>query len=229
MITIVRAQVAHTPRDPFSHDDALEVFADGAVAYADGRILATGNYAQVRGQHPDAEVNDARDAILLPGLVDCHVHYPQIAVIGAMGLELLDWLRTRTLPEEARLADGGYAARTARTFVRALAGNGTTTALVFGSHFPGAQEALFSAAAESGLRIASGLVVSDRNLLPELERTPEAAFEASRALIEPLARPRAAALRDHAAVLGLVFGGHARGLPGVAERGGRAAADQPPE
>ncbi|HWE12363.1 MAG TPA: guanine deaminase [Solirubrobacteraceae bacterium] len=183
MTTIVRAQVAHTPRDPSDHDDALQAFSDGAVAFAEGRILASGDYADVQPRYPDAEIVDARDAILLPGFVDCHVHYPQIAVIGAMGLELLDWLRTRTLPEETRLADDAYAKHTARTFLRGLARNGTTTALVFGSHFPGAQEALFSAAEESGLRIASGLVVSDRNLLPELHITPEAAFEASRALI----------------------------------------------
>jgi guanine deaminase len=110
------------------------------------------------------------------------VHYPQIPVIGAMGLELLAWLQQRTLPQEARMADAAYARRTAQRFVRALAANGTTAALVFGSHFPQAQEALFEAADASGLRIASGLVVSDRNLRPELETTPEAAYEASRAL-----------------------------------------------
>jgi guanine deaminase len=183
MTTIIRAQVAHTPRDPFVHDDALETFSDGALAFADGRILNTGAFADIHARHPDAELIDARDAFLLPGFIDCHVHYPQIGVIGAMGLELLDWLRTRTLPEEARLADDDYAAQVAGRFVRALAANGTTTALVFGSHFPGAQEALFAAAEDAGLRIASGLVVSDRNLLPELEVTPEAAFEAGRALI----------------------------------------------
>jgi guanine deaminase len=88
------------------------------------------------------------------------------------------------LPEEARMADEGYAQSVAAAFVRALAANGTTTALVFGSHFPAAQEALFWAAEAAGLRIASGLVVSDRGLLPELHVTPEAAVEASRALIE---------------------------------------------
>jgi guanine deaminase len=183
MTTIIRAQVAHTPRDPFVYDDALETFSDGAVAFADGRILDTGGFANVHARHPDADTIDARDAYLLPGFIDCHVHYPQIGVIGAMGLELLDWLRTRTLPEEARLADDDYAAQVARRFVRALAANGTTTALVFGSHFPGAQEALFVAAEDAGLRIASGLVVSDRNLLSELEVSPEAAFDAGRALI----------------------------------------------
>src|SRR4051794_8634235 len=183
MTTILRARVAHTPRDPFQVTDALEAFDDGAIAYDDaGTIEAVGAFGDVRAAHPEATLEDRRECIALPGFVDTHVHFPQIPVIGAMGLQLLDWLDRRTLPEEARMADLAYAARSAERFVRLLAGNGTTTALVFGAHFPQAQDALFQAADRSGLRIASGLVVSDRQLKPELEVTPEAAYETSKAL-----------------------------------------------
>jgi guanine deaminase len=168
----------HTPRDPFAEDGALDYFDDGAVAFAEGRILATGDFPRVGGAHPDATILDARDAYLLPGFVDTHVHWPQLGVVGTMGLELLEWLKARTFPEEARLADPDYAAALARDFVRGLAANGTTTALVFGAHFPEAQDLLFAEAERSGLRIASGLVVSDRDLLPELRRTPDAAYDA---------------------------------------------------
>jgi guanine deaminase len=181
---IVRARVMHTPRDPFHDDGALEAFDDGAVAFADGRILSTGSFADVRRDHPDAAVLETGGALLLPGFVDTHVHYPQLAVVGAMGLELLEWLEVRALPEEARLADPAYAQAVARDFVRGLAAAGTTTALVFGSHFPDAQEALFAEAERVGLRITSGLVVSDRNLLPALHVTPDEAYEASRRLLE---------------------------------------------
>ena len=183
MSTIVRAQVAHTPCNPFVSEDALETFPDGAVAFEDGRIVACGGFAEVRSRCPDAPVADERDAVLLPGFVDCHVHFPQIRVIGALGLGLLDWLQSVALPEEARLADVGYAASIAEQFVGGLARNGTTTALVFGSHFVEAQEALFSCASAAGLRVASGLVVSDRGLLPELHVSPSVAFESSRELI----------------------------------------------
>ena len=159
-------------------------FADGAVAFSGGRILACGPWSSVSGAYPDASVLDARDSLLLPGFVDCHVHFPQVRVIGAMGLELMDWLRLRALPEEARLADSAYAAEVASEFVRGLAAAGTTTALVFGSHFPGAQSALFRAALSRGLRVASGLVVSDRGLLPSLHVSAATAWECSRELIE---------------------------------------------
>jgi guanine deaminase len=177
-VQIVRAQVMHTPRDPL----ALEAFSDGAIAFDDGRIVATGAFDGIRRAHPGAEVRDERDALLLPGLVDTHVHFPQLPIIGAMGLGLLEWLEQRALPEEARMADPGYARTVAREFLDGLAANGTTTALVFGSHFPDAQDALFEEAERKGLRIASGLVVSDRNLLPELHLDPQTAYEAGAAL-----------------------------------------------
>ena len=184
MTTLVRGEIFHTPRSPFESEGALEWVEDGAVAFdEDGTILTTSAYAEVRRRHPDARVHEVPDAILLPGLVDTHVHFPQLGVIGAMGLRLLEWLQTRTLPEEARLADDAVARETARQFVRQLLANGTTSALVFGSHFPSAQEILFAEAGNSGLRITSGLVVSDRELFPELHRTPEEAFAASEALI----------------------------------------------
>jgi len=107
MTRIVRAQILHTPRDPFAAGaaEALEAFSDGGLAYGpDGRIVACGPFAVVRAAHPCDTVTDVSDAVLVPGLVDLHVHYPQIAVIGAMGMTLLDWLATRALPEEARLA-----------------------------------------------------------------------------------------------------------------------------
>jgi guanine deaminase len=179
--TVVRAHVIHVPRSPFE-DGGLESFPDGGLAFADGRILATGGFQDVRREHPDAELLEARDALLLPGLVDAHVHWPQLPIIGAMGLELLDWLDQRALPAEARLDDDGYARALARDFLQALAANGTTTALVFGCHFAAAQEAFFEEAERSGLRIASGLVVSDRNLRPELHRTPDEAYAAGREL-----------------------------------------------
>jgi guanine deaminase len=183
--TIVRGHVLHTPGNPFRGESALETFDDGAVAFdRDGRILAIGNFGEVRHARPDADVADTDGAFLLPGLIDTHVHFPQFAIIGAMGLQLLEWLQTRTLPEEARMADDRVARETARRFLGALAANGTTSALVFGSHFPSAQEIFFQEASRSGLRITSGLVVSDRELRADLHLSPEQALAASEELID---------------------------------------------
>src|SRR6185369_15861269 len=97
--------------------------------------------------------------------------------------QLLDWLEQVALPEEARMAEHTYACQTARAFVSTLAAHGTTTALVFGAHFASATASLFEAAAASGLRIVSGMVVSDRRLRPELHQRPVDAYSDSTNLI----------------------------------------------
>ena len=182
MTVLLRARVFHTPRNPFTEADALETL-DGALALTNGRVGALGNLTELQARFPNAPVLGDGQDYALPGFVDTHVHYPQVGVIGTMGVTLLEWLETRTLPDEARLADPDYARRTAVTFLRGLARNGTTTALVFGAHQPAAQGAFFELAAVSGLRITSGLVLGDRLLRPELEATPEAAYAESETLL----------------------------------------------
>jgi len=174
--TIFRASILHTPRNPFQDSRALESYEDGGLLIGGGRVIACGDYQDVRGAHPDADVRDLRAGFLLPGLVDTHIHFPQVRIIGGLGRQLLDWLEQVALPEEARMADLAYARDTAQLFVRALACHGTTTALVFGAHFADATAALFDAAETSGLRIISGMTLSDRLLLPELRQNPESAY-----------------------------------------------------
>src|SRR5699024_6338709 len=119
--------------------------------------------AQARQMFPEAPEQHV-PGLLLPGFVDTHVHFPQLRIIGGLGLPLLDWLDRCALPEEARMAEVAYAAAVAEEFVSGLIGAGTTTALVFGAHFADATDALFRAAEASGLRMTAGLVVGDRNL-----------------------------------------------------------------
>ena len=212
MPTLLRASIFHTPKSPFEEAGALECFADGALAFEGEKILAVGDYVQMSKKYPEAEVLDHRDAFLFPGFVDTHVHLPQLPVIGAMGLRLLEWLEQRTLPIEERFADERYARDASKTFLSHLVKNGTTTALVFGSHFAGAMDLFFEEAEASGLRITSGLVVSDRNLTERLHRTPEEALLEGRALIKRWHKPRATALRGHAALLALLHGRDALGV-----------------
>ena len=183
-MNILRATVFHTPGNPFHSESALVAVEDGALAVEGGRIAACGDYAAVRASYPDATVRDLRGGYLLPGFIDTHVHFPQVRIVGGLGYSLLDWLECLTLPEEARMGDVAYAGTIAGEFVSHLAAHGTTTALVFGSHFAGATAALFEAAECAGLRVISGLVLADRKLRPELHHAPEAAYAESEALIK---------------------------------------------
>ena len=169
-MTIYAGSIIDVPGDPFAGDPdaALEADDDGALLVRDGIIAARGPLAAIRRAHPGEPVTRLDGGLLLPGFVDTHVHYPQMRVIGGLGLPLLDWLEQRALPEEAKLADRAYARAVAAEFLDGLIGSGTTSALVFGSHFPGAMDELFTQADQRGLNLTSGLVLSDRILRPDL-------------------------------------------------------------
>jgi len=171
---LYRATVVDTPVSPFEGGEA-RYDADIALVVADGVIRFRGSFDEASRLHPDATVIDLREGVLLPGLVDTHVHFPQLRSMAGLGLPLLDWLDRYTLPEETRFADDAYAREVAPQFLTALAAAGTTSALVFGSHFAGAMHEFFAAASASGLRITSGLVVGDRMLLDGLYTTPDRA------------------------------------------------------
>lgn len=177
-MTIYRATVLDTPDDPFT-GGVLRSEQDAGIVVGDGQIVARGPWPVVRADYPDEDVIDLRDGLLLPGFVDTHVHFPQVRVIGGLGLPLLDWLDRYALPEEARLADAAKAGEAAREFLAGLVSAGTTSALVFGAHFHDAVDVFCAQAADSGLRIAVGLVVSDRLLRPELLTDPDRAYAES--------------------------------------------------
>ena len=67
------------------------------------------------------EIEDYGDSLILPGLIDMHLHAPQFAFRGlGMDMELLDWLNTYTFPEEAKYKDIEYAKKAYKKFVDTL-------------------------------------------------------------------------------------------------------------
>ncbi len=103
-MTLFRGTFLDTPDDPF-RGGALRAEVDGAILVRDGVIVDRGRPAALLAEHPHEEVVDLREGLVLPGFVDTHVHFPQVRIIGALGMPLLDWLEHSALPEEAHLAD----------------------------------------------------------------------------------------------------------------------------
>lgn len=126
-----------------------------------GRIVAVLPGAQAPG--PDWPPEDHRGRLLLPGLIDTHVHSVQLDVIASYGSELLDWLERYTFPAETRHADAAHATAQAELFTAALLAHGTTAAVVFPSVHATSVDALFTAAQRRGMRLVSGKVLMDRH------------------------------------------------------------------
>ena len=80
--------------------DEICVIENGYVVCEDNKCA--GAYEQLPPKYVDFPCYDYEDKIVIPGLVDLHVHAPQYAFRGlGMDLELIDWLNTHTFVEEA--------------------------------------------------------------------------------------------------------------------------------
>src|SRR5660397_117133 len=67
----------------------------------DGKV--EGVFETLPAAYSEIPVEDKGDSLIIPGLVDLHVHAPQYAFRGlGMDRELLDWLQTYAFPEEAK-------------------------------------------------------------------------------------------------------------------------------
>jgi len=186
-VQAIRASVLHCLADPgeAGRNDAWEYFDDGMLLVDGGRIVDAGDAGRLLGALPaNVRVRDLRGKLIVPGFIDCHVHFPQLDIIGSYGEQLLDWLSRYAYPAESRFADAGHAREVAQSFVTELLRNGTTTALVFGTVHPHSADAIFEAAEARGMRLIAGKVLMDRNCPEDLRDDPDSAYADSRALIE---------------------------------------------
>jgi len=173
--------------DPFVVGDtaALRHEADALIVIRDGRIEAFGPYDSLRDRLPDdVPVTHHRDALIVPGFIDSHVHYPQTGIMGSGGKRLIDWLNDYTFVAEAQFGDFVHATAVADVFLDECLAHGTTTAAVYCTVHPASVDAFFSVAEARGLRMIAGKTLMDRNAPDGLLDTPQRAYDESLALIE---------------------------------------------
>ncbi len=182
-----RASVFHCLADPGESSDsaAFECFDDGLLIVEDGLVVKAGHAATMLPHlAQDIAVTEYPGKIIVPGFIDCHVHFPQLDIIASYGEQLLDWLNRYAYPAEARFADAEYARDIASVFLDELLRNGTTTALVFGTVHAHSADAIFEAAQSRGMRLIAGKVLMDSNCPEELRDSAESAYADSKMLIE---------------------------------------------
>jgi len=159
--------------------------ADAIVVMEGGRVVDCGAAAEVMPRlPPGTPVTHYANALVTAGFVDCHVHYPQLPIIGAGGKPLLDWLSGYTFAAEERYADEGYARSVARAYLRENLRNGITTAAVFCTVHPASVDVLFDEASALGMRLVAGKVLMDRNAPSRLLESVQRGYDESKALIE---------------------------------------------
>jgi guanine deaminase len=132
------------------------IHAPGAIETLSQALITVDAVGTIVSVTPSVRADDARltafcgsgrliklsdDQVLLPGLVDLHVHAPQFPQLGtALDLPLAEWLQTHTFPLERRYEDVAFAEGVYTRLVETLLAHGTTTALYFATiHLPATQ------------------------------------------------------------------------------------------
>jgi len=214
----VRADILQTPAP-----GVVQALTDHVVSVVDGVIVDISPYSAVSeaGEHGtagEAPSIQHLDGVLMPGLIDTHIHAPQWPQLGTgLDLDLERWLFDLTFPLEARCADVAYATALWHDMVPTLLRVGTTTAVYHASNHVAATTALAEVCAHYGQRALVGRVAMDhRDGTPEYYRDSDAAAAvaasarsideiraAGSSLVDAIVTPRFIPACSDAALVGL--------------------------
>ena len=182
--TLFRASILHFTSSTIEPDNHASYYHDGALVVEDSHIVALGEYQDIHVQYSQSKVQDYRGRLIIPGLIDSHLHFPQTEMIAKYGQQLLAWLENYTFPTENKFVDRRYCEYIAQTFIRELVSNGTTTAFAYATAHKQSVDALFSVASQYNMAMITGKVCMDRHCPDYLQDSPQSAQEDSHALIE---------------------------------------------
>jgi cytosine/adenosine deaminase-related metal-dependent hydrolase len=138
-----------------------EIITNGAVAINDNRIVAIGKSDSLLLQYHDDKVVDVKGKLILPGLIDTHVHLAQALIRGcADDMALIQWLCERVWVLQGNFTqDDGYAS--ARLCMAEMLKSGTTTFLESMLAHRYGFDGIAKAVEESGMRACLAGIVMD--------------------------------------------------------------------
>lgn len=184
----IRSAAIHFIADPFlvGPEAAFEYISDALIVIVDGKIKSFGAYDTVLPTLPaDTVIKTYKDSLVMPGLIDTHIHYPQTQIIGAYGKQLIDWLNNYTFIAEQQFKNFDYALSVAKFFLNECLKAGTTTVMSYCTVHPESVDAFFEAATELNMRVIGGKVLMDRNAPPALlDQSAQVGYDQSKALIK---------------------------------------------
>lgn len=159
--------------------NTLHTVENGYLVCEEGKVQ--GVYETLPEEFKELPVKDYGDRLIIPGLVDLHMHAPQYSFRGlGMDMELLDWLEANTFPEEAKYKDMAYAEEAYTYFVDDLKRGATTRACIFGTIHTEATILLMELIEKAGIGAMVGKVNMDRNSPEYLcEKSAESSAQAT--------------------------------------------------
>lgn len=182
-----------------------QVLSPGAIAINGTDIVDVDTPQAIASKYLATETIDARDDIVLPGLVNTHTHAPMVLYRGlADDLALMDWLQKYIFPAEAKTVSPEFVRVGTHLAALEMIESGTTT---FADMYY-FEEEIAKAARSAGLRAVLGQTViqfpvADAVTPAEGLARAEAFIRAYRddSLIVPAVAPHAAYTLDRATLV----------------------------
>lgn len=169
---------------PIEKRESYRYIPDGGLVVYNGKVVEAGPFSVLKTKYASGQITDYSGQLIMPGLIDAHVHYAQTEIIGMYGKQLMDWLYTYTFPAESAFESTEHAKQIADAFIKELLRNGTTTCVAYPTVHRSSTEALFQAASHYNMRLITGKILMDRNAPPQLTDTVQQGEKDSRELIE---------------------------------------------
>lgn len=139
-------------------DEKNTCLENSAIAVHASTILDIGKKEDILQKYTAKKTINAEDALIMPGLINCHTHAAMTCFRGiADDLELMDWLNNYIFPAEAQNVDPQLAYQGSRLACAEMIKSGTTTfcdMYIF-------EEETARAAKEAGMRCLLGEVLFD--------------------------------------------------------------------
>jgi len=137
------------------------IITGGAIAIKDNRIAAIGKTDALLRQYSGDQVIDVKGKLIIPGLIDTHVHLAQALIRGcADDMALIQWLRERVWVLQGNFThDDGYVS--ARLCIAEMLKSGTTTFLESMLAHRYGFDGIARAVDESGIRACLAGIVMD--------------------------------------------------------------------
>ena len=173
-------------------DKTRRIIENGAVAIEDNRIVAVGKSSELEEAFSGNEQIDANGGIVMPGLIDCHIHLSQALIRGcADDVPLKTWLADRVW-----VLQGEYDEEDARTSAElcmlAMIKCGTTMFVdtLLAAHY--GPDGIADAVIRSGMRGALAKSIMDSpgyaddkdSMVKSMQEDKETCFRVAREMFE---------------------------------------------
>ncbi len=173
-------------------DPQRRIFSRGAVAVQGQKISAVGPSDQIEKNYSARRVIDGRGKILIPGLINCHMHLPQVMMRGVSdNVDVMDILTEYIWPIQGYYSEED-ALLSAKLGLLEMIKSGTTAFISTGLHPRYGIDGIARTMLDSGIRgviskyvmDASGYATDDTALHPGMWERGQESMQQAIAMIE---------------------------------------------